>query len=480
MTHPASPSPDPTLQLRRSVYALLIWIAFGMMTGRVISIEGFNGDNDRSRWATIRALVDHQSYAIGIREYLDEEGKSFRDKHYQDQTWEPRWDSIDKVLKPDIAWRNPTPKPREPLYAKNFFSSKPPLLPTILAGEYWLLRNLFGWTMGGDERLIIVRIILWTTNVLPWVIALWLMALLIDRLGVTDLGRIAAVAAAAFCTFASTFAITLNNHCIAWWAVVFSLYPSVKAALEKESLGWDGAFLSGFWAAWASVNELPAASFAGLLFLWVLISRPPAVLPFLLGAALPLAGFLITNYLAIGTALPAYEKFGTEWYNYPGSHWLNPQGIDAANDSLTVYFFHLTFGHHGWFSLTPILFLSLFALLHPRMGLVVEPHVSKVRCILSWGTLLISLVVLGFYLSKTDSYNYGGWTSGPRWLFWLAPLWLLSSLPVLDALAPKRWGRVIIGIALALSAISVYYPTVNPWRHPWLLRLFEYLGWIRY
>ena len=38
----------------------------------------------------------------------------------------------------------------------------------------------------------------------------------------------------------------------------------------------------------------------------------------------------------------------------------------------------------------------------------------------------VSVVVFGFYVWKSN--NYGGFTSGPRWLFWLVPLWLLGSL----------------------------------------------------
>ena len=89
-------------------------------------------------------------------------------------------------------------------------------------------------------------------------------------------------------------------------------------------------------------------------------------------------------------------------------------------------------------------------------------------------------ITVRFYLSKTDSYNYGGWTSGPRWFFWLMPLWLLASLSVLDCLSTSRWGRRVIYVTFAWSAMSVAYVGMNPWSHPWLYRFLEYLGWIRY
>jgi len=103
-----------------------------------------------------------------------------------------------------------------------------------------------------------------------------------------------------------------------------------------------------------------------------------------------------------------------------------------------------------------------------------------VRSIFGWGTLVLSLVVLGFYLSKTESYNYGGWTSGPRWFIWLTPLWILGAVPLLDVLAGSRLGRAVIVVALAWSALSVAFPLYTPWTHPWLYRLLEDLKIINY
>jgi hypothetical protein len=481
------------------VYALLILLNLGVMSGKILSVAGFNGDNDKSRWATIRALVDHHTYVIGLRIYFDERGEKFQDQMQQPTE---RWDTIDKVLAPEISWRNDNPQPGRPLFAKNFYSSKPPILATVLAGEYWLLRELFGWQITSDDRQTIMRCMLWFTYALPWTIALVLAARLIEQFGTTDLGRSAAMAELCFCTFFNAFAVTLNNHLIAMWAVVFAVYPVLSTELGMRNTvpriphsALHAGFV-GFWAGWAAVVELPAFAFVALLFLWVLIRRPRNVPPFLLGISIPLAGFLITNYLAIGTIMPAYEKFGTEWYRYSDSHWLNPQGLDASTDTLAIYLFHLTFGHHGIFSLTPVFLLSWIAMIFPggtalpvpdepgappaTGNAVAQEHAAKLRCVLGWGTLFLSLIVIGFYLSKTDSYNYGGWTSGPRWFFWLMPLWLLASLPILDRLSRSRIGRGLIYVTIALSAMSVAYVGMNPWSHPWLYRFLEYFGWIRY
>ena len=76
--------------------------------------------------------------------------------------------------------------------------------------------------------------------------------------------------------------------------------------------------------------------------------------------------------------------------------------------------------------------------------------------------------------------NYGGNSSGPRWLFWLTPFWLLTMLPAADWLAGRRWGRGLACLLLAVSVLSASYPTWNPWRHPWLYNLLEYLNLVHY
>ena len=97
-------------------------------------------------------------------------------------------------------------------------------------------------------------------------------------------------------------------------------------------------------------------------------------------------------------------------------------------------------------------------------------------------TPFVSIVVVGFYVAWVNdrNRNYGGWTSGLRWLMWLTPLWLLTMLPVADWLARRRWGRGLAYVLLGFSVLSVSYPALNPWRHPWLYKFLETHGWINY
>jgi hypothetical protein len=204
------------------------------------------------------------------------------------------------------------------------------------------------------------------------------------------------------------------------------------------------------------------------------------------------AAFFLTNYLALGRFVPAYSEVGGPWYEYPGSYWLSQagkekHGIDWAwqKESKADYAFHLLLGHHGLFSLSPIYLLSVAGMIAVLLGrrrktdpTAGAPPASSLPFLLFPFTLCLTLVVFGFYLFKTG--NYGGWTSGLRWLMWLTPLWLLTMLPVADWLAARRWRRGIGLLLLAISVFSASYPAWNPWRHPWLYNFMENQGWIKY
>jgi hypothetical protein len=486
---------DPGWASRQSVYALLIVLTAGIAAGRILSTQlvlepslhrpadepgklrawpkvppkamPTFSSNDRSRWATIRALVDgpgHEAvspYAIGKRdpELVTEKNK------YGDTgiLFEDGWGSVDRVLHPE---------------RQEFYSSKLPLLPTVLAGEYWLLRKLFGWTLE-KQPWEVVRTILFTVNWLPLVVYLWLFSRLIDRLGTTDWGRMFVMAAACLGTFLTTFIISINNHIMAACGVLFAVYACVGIWLDGRRDGWRFA-VAGFFAAWAASNELPAASFCLVMFLLLLATAPQQTFLWFVPAALvPISAFLLTNYLAVGSFVPAQMRFGSEWYLYEGSHWLKiqhtPTGIDAAADPLWLYTFHLTFGHHGIFSLSPIFLLTAASLCWPDREREERARFRNGTVLFAF---LLSVVVFAFYLWKSN--NYGGWTSGPRWFFWLIPLWLLAMIPAADRLSRCRWGRGFAYVLLTFSALSAAYPAWNPWRHPWIYNLLEHRGWIDY
>jgi hypothetical protein len=505
--------PTDPASVRRGVYVLLIVVAIAGLAGRIIGVgrvyepwlsrtpgkteeedprglwpatrpepQPTHGDNDRSRWDTVRALVENHTYVIGHRDGIDPETGKPIDRGI---AFEDGWKTIDKVMNPDT---------------QDFYSSKPPLLPTLVASEYWALHRGLGWSMTDERhRWDVVPAILLTLNALPWAIALWLLARLAERHGSTDWGRYFVLAAACFGTFVTTFSVTLNNHTVAAWSAMFALYAAVRIWSPDADRATPFYLfpVAGFFAGFTACNELPAAAFAAALFVLLLWRAPGRTLAGFLPALLvPVAAFFLTNYLAIGELNPAYEKFGGPWYDYEGSYWRKARGIDTAGsqESRGVYAFHLLLGHHGAFSLTPIFLLSLVGILMLLRDLGpalfgdgkegAAPEVTARRGLTLAGllTLGVTAVVLAFYILFLDERkrNYGGWTSGPRWLIWLAPLWLVALLPAADWLARRRWGRVVGYALLAVSVLSVSYPQYSPWRHPWLYNFLEAHGLVKY
>src|SRR6202790_4379817 len=193
------PSDEPRSALRRAAYMVLIAASIGGILGRVMAINSvdriaqaqalkkqgradwqierpFLSGNDRSRWDTVRALVEHGTYAI------------------DEIVVQPGWDTIDMVKHDDQG--RPAPKVDE----GHLYSSKPPLLATLWAGEYWVIHKLTGKTLGAHPYAI-GRCMLILSNVVALAILFWLLAELAERFGTTDFGRIFMVGCGCFGTF---------------------------------------------------------------------------------------------------------------------------------------------------------------------------------------------------------------------------------------------------------------------------------------
>ncbi|MFA8019069.1 hypothetical protein [Bremerella cremea] len=512
-------------RLRWAVYWLLLAICLGGAIGRIYAVTAnhnrhpFLSANDRSRWATVRSLVDHQTFAI--------------DEVIQDRYW----DSIDKVyhLGPDGRY--------------HYYSSKPPLMACVLAGEYWLIKNTVGIEIS-EHPYYVGRIILIVTNGLLLLGLLWPTILIVERYARSDFARIGIVATVAFGTFLTTYAVTINNHLVAATSVAIALYCGLRVWCDGRS---EARYLlgAGFFAASAAVNDLPAFSFLAFLGLAMLIRRPiPTLLCGLPAAVIVLVLSVGSNYIAHQSWRPPYahradgpvlgaveEKMHgafdknevpaevndilaehdvqlsdqaevitretgsrwvlldrgidrryalqrTEdaielrdwdnWYDYDTSYWKPgvKQGVDKGEASIPLYAFHVLIGHHGVLSLTPVWLLSILGL---GMWLGDKGAFRQVAIFI----VLLTAVCLLFYIFRPlKDRNYGGMTSGFRWAFWLIPMWLTAMIPVLDRWKNFVWGQRIFALLLLLSAASASYSALNPWVHPWIYNYFAYLGWL--
>lgn len=459
------------LALRRAAYGLLIAIAAGVSTANVLNVDPLLSANDRSRWATVWSLAERGTFQID--EIIAHRG----------------WDTIDKVRHED-----------------HFYSTKPALFPALTAGVYAALRDSAGLYLNADlsdadaarETAFAARGVLIVVNVLPFIAALIVLAMLVERYARSDFAKLFLLATAAFGTLLTTFLTTLNNHTPAAVCVVFSLYPAMRILVDG-SVRRRHFLLAGFFAAFACTNELPAALYGSSLFALLGWRDPKRALCWFVPAALvPLSAFFAANYLATGGWKPFYMYYGTDKYRYihegKPSYWMNPQGIDRGGDSPLLYLLHSTVGHHGILSLTPVFLLTVVSWMrfsfgravHVNEGLPVrdaadvrEDVALRLRSIL-WLGCGLTIAILAFYLSRPQNYNYGGVSAGLRWAIWLVPFWLVSMIPLLDELAGRRWFRFTATVLLLVSSATAFSAVENPWQHPWLFTLMERQGWIDY
>jgi hypothetical protein len=455
---------DRLARLRWGVYLILIAIAVGNMTGRLLAVNSVDragpfarpllSANDRSRWLTVRSLVEEGTYAI--------------EKFESEQNW----DTIDMVQHRGIDGQ------------LHLYSSKPPLLATLIAGEYWIIHGATGWTLG-DHPYEIDRFVLLTVNVLPLVLMYVLLGKLVERFGTTDWGRIFVMAAGTLGTFLTTFSVVLNNHVVAAVSVTVAVYAFVRIVDDGERR-WRYFVLAGLAAAFVAADELPAVSLVALMGLLLLWRAPRETLvAYLPGALFVVAAFFATNFIAHNSWLPPYMHRSAmvpsdNWYNYAytvngheqQSYWLNRRGIDRGEASQATYALQVLVGHHGILSLSPIWLLSLWGAL---LWVWAE---DRTRRELAWLAGLLTIVCLVFYigLRPQEDRNYGGMTSGFRWMFWFTPLWLLVMLPAADRVANSTFGRAVSLALLAMTVLSVSYPTWNPWTQPWIYHWLEWCG----
>ena len=221
---------------------LIVVVTAGILLGLILGSRGslkdaasvpIHSTNDLSRWSTIYSLGERGTYQIDV-----------------------------------TPWRNTIDRVQ---VNGHFYSSKPPLLPTVLAGEYLLLKTLsFGRLNFSDHPGAVMRLILITVNLVPMVVFLLLFSQLLGRLTTDPWVRMYTLLAAGLGTYLTAYSVTLNNHTVAAFSMFFALFAAFLICKERRREWWLFA-VAGFFGAFTAVNELPAATFlvavaAGLLW----------------------------------------------------------------------------------------------------------------------------------------------------------------------------------------------------------------------
>lgn len=533
------------------MHAILIAITLSLVAGRIAVVINPEGDsamlsaNDRSRWVTAAALVEQGTFAIDDWIVI-KTPKGHR-----------LWDTIDKVRHVGRDGR------------LHYYSSKPTLLTTLIAGVYAVVYGVTGMTLT-DHPIYLPRLLLMLINLPTLALFLITTMLSIEKTDATDYTKRFCVTTACFGTMLTPFAISLNNHLFAAAATSLTLWMYVRTCAnvndsfssvvyQPKLITW---FIAGFSAAMAVACELPALSMFclwGVLFAWI---YPQSIPGFLFGAVVVAGGIFGTNYWAHqswktpyahrhdGDSVEEFQwnetagkspatvaqslrdsltrqetllaatairvrplpmggyaiiaEFGSgnaarqqqfkvakatqfnadntwrllqwdDWYEYPGSYWRTDRraGVDLGEPSRVAYLFHMTLGHYGIFSLTPVWFLVPMGMfsscLHGRR------HYRRLAAAITLSTVVCGL----FYLVRPEiDRNYGGVSVCFRWMLWFIPLWIYAMIPKVDVLGENLPGRILAITLLVLSVFSVSASLDSPWQSPWLYRFASFLGWL--
>jgi len=368
--------------------------------------------------------------------------------------------TIDRCTYDDVS----TP---ESIKTARWYTSKPPLMEVIMYSVAWPICKVFGWDF--KEKFDVVgRAVIILFNVVPLALMLMFFGRWLYQLGARGFVYGYCLAAAAGGTYLTGWSVTLNNHVPAAFCVFFAYYLLYDIS-QRTDAGWGRFAMAGFLGSLAFTLETPAllfAAFSGVLLCacdWrrTLLAFGPAML-------VPIVAFLVSNKLCIGQWFPFQWSFPLHYDPY----WQTPREMDSLMEPKLVYLFNLTFGHHGWFLLTPIFIIALVGIFR---------NLVDNRSELQWLAmvmLIISAAVLGFYVWKTN--NYGGTTQGPRWLFWLIPMWLVMLPAGVEWFVRRAVGRWLSIVFLAVSVFSMAYSMNIPWQRSWIHEIAFRCGFIHF
>ena len=459
---------------RQFAALMMITVTTAVALGITLRQPTLMGANDISRWCTVWSLLERGSYVI------------------DECPWQ--LETQDKVfLAPKKA--NGVPAGQEPV--KHYYSSKPALLPTLIAGILYPVRQLTGvpldrvvlqqraprWTQkpdadapGGAKGVLETPVdpvkwpvyifyfkpILILLNVIPFCVFLILFARLLDDYAANDWAWLFSLTAAAFGTYLLPFSQTLNNHTVAAYSVFFAICQFVRIWDQRRISGWRFA-VTGFFASFAVTNDLPALAFLAVLFCLLMIRDFWRTGLFFIPAALvPIAGFAAAQYAVFGEFKLAYEAFGSDEYLYEGSLWKSPLDLDALNEhpeSYSVYLFHLILGHHGIFSLTPVFLLSALGAIRLLGG------AGRLLGVTSWLTIPAVVSLTGYYLYDPSAWAGGGSLHSYRWALLLIP-GLLGLLALLSGINLLKVGgaplEAVAWLTTVLTVVMVAFYTWNP------------------
>ncbi len=397
------------------------------------------GDTANSRLATVQSLTKYGTWYIDRP--IDEEPIRFEQK------------TIDKVS-----------------VNGHIISSKPPMLPLMMTGEYLVMRSLFGLDLDSEEDTEeIIRYMSMTLIGIPYILTL-VFFMLIARMFIEDgMARFVALLGLAFGTQLWGYGTNINNHVPATCLMVIALYFALGLGSGKLAPKAWRFFAFGFIGALMPTVDMPGGIFVFIGGLYILAKFPKQTLTWTIaGMVIPLVVHFGIMYAVTGSLLPVQVR--KDLYLYEASYWRNPRGIDALNEPRGEYFFHMMIGRTGLYMLFPItivgalaFFRSLWPSAFPYRGYILAAAAGFA-------------VLTAYYVKSTN--NYGGEAFGFRWYIVAMPIMMLMGLPFLARLR-SNWQWTVIAFLLGISFFTAWQCSVNPWgsNREWTVQYFGRSYW---
>jgi hypothetical protein len=435
-TTPLGESPEPTstpstgtpseARARMIIVAsTLIALAF-MMVAWNTKDSAIRNTNVGSRYATVEAIVNHGTFVIDDTQYNR---------------------TIDKVQ-----------------IDGKFYSSKPPLMLVAAAGVYALERAVTGYDIRTHEKKVV-----WFVNIVFGAVLHVLMLVALLRALLVLLRReeaiLVTVAAAGFASLATGYAVELNNHSVAA-ALTMMLFTEALLITKGGDTRARRYIVAGTLAGLLPGVDLPALAISGLIGLYLFAHDRQRTLRYFTIAFIPwILIQLMVNVIATGSVLPAYLQKGV--YNYPGSYWNNPKGVDALDENKLLYAFQTTLGHHGVLSMTPLFFFAVVAIVQSirERGALFREAVLVAA---------VGIVLQSYYILSTK--NYGGNCVGLRWMIPYHSLLFVFVAVWLERTRLKWWGWATVLFFMCVGQFHVYDIFWTPWHvarwERWLSTIF--------
>ena len=349
--------------------------------------------NPRSRIITVERLVDAGTWA-----------------HVAPGDTTPFELSIDRVVVGDRS-----------------YSSKPPLYPLIMAVQAKLVKKVSGFPFYKHYK-DYSRILLILNQVIPYLWMLYLILAFLQRKAEHPWTVWFILLALGPGMLAYAYAATINNHTPAAVLLTLCFLLWERMVYTKQESWWrycllglmgglafsfelTGGFVAAWWIILAARRNFPMALLAGVAFL----------IPVLISLAL-------YHYLS-GVWKPFYLQ--PNLYDYDGSYFRSDYWYSLKETSKLKYFWHMTVGFRGLFSMTPLLLLAIIG-----WGKFSFWQGKYFR----WEFLgvVLGAVALGLFILVRTS-NYGGDCIGMRWFICFSPLLILGGLPLFDRMMQTQW-----------------------------------------